>query len=263
MKVQVFAETKAMGQAAAAHATQVLNQVIARGEQPRLLLSTGASQFPFFDAFVKENVDWSKVEMFHLDEYVGISPDHPASFKKYLLERFVNVVNPGKYHLINGLADPGETIAELTSLLSERPVDLGLIGIGLGVFFAINYGAEVGAMLPIDQQYASISGFVVILIATLIIVVLLSKLITGTLSLIKLKWLNTLLGILFSVFKGLLVLSLLYAAIFALNARLYIIEPAQFDNSISFNIVRKAADPLLDYWEKTKPIEKFTNPEAE
>lgn len=139
---------------------------------------------------------------------------------------------------------------------------LGLIGVGLGIFFAINYGAEVGAMLPIDPQYASISGFVVILIATLIIVILLSKLITGTLALIKLKWLNALLGILFSVFKGLVVLSLLYASIFALNARLGVVAPEEFDESISFNIVRKAADPLIDYWEKSKPIEKLTNPEA-
>ena len=139
---------------------------------------------------------------------------------------------------------------------------LGLIGVGLGVFFAIHYGAEVGAMLPLDQQYASISGFVVILIATLIIVILLSKLITGTLALIKLKWLNSLLGILFSVAKGLVVLSLLYASIFALNARLGAVEPEKFDESISFNIVRQAADPLIDYWEKSKPIEKLTNPEV-
>ena len=100
------------------------------------------------------------------------------------------------------------------------------------------------------------------MIATLIIVILLSKLITGTLALIKLKWLNSLLGILFSVAKGLVVLSLLYASIFALNARLGVVAPEEFDESISFNIVRQAADPLIDYWEKSKPIEKLTNPEA-
>ena len=138
MKVQVFEQTKEMGQAAAAHAARVLNEVIARGEKPRLLLSTGASQFAFFDAFVKENVDWSQVEMFHLDEYVGMSPEHPASFQKYLRERFVDVVHPGKYHLINGLADPEQTIQELTELLAERPVDLGLIGIGENAHIAFN-----------------------------------------------------------------------------------------------------------------------------
>lgn len=138
MKVAVFENSQALGQTAAKHAARVLNAVIARGECPRLLLSTGASQFTFFEHFVKEDVDWSKVEMFHLDEYVGISPEHPASFQKYLRERFVDVVHPGKYHLINGKADPAETIRELTELLEERPVDLGLIGIGENGHIAFN-----------------------------------------------------------------------------------------------------------------------------
>ena len=139
---------------------------------------------------------------------------------------------------------------------------LGLIGICIGVFLALSYGEIVGSMLNIDPQYATISGFVIVLVATIILIVLASKLITKTLSLIKLGWLNTLLGIVFALFKGLLVLSLLYAAIFALNTRLKVVEPKTFDSSISFNIVRKAAYPLIDYWEKTKPVDKLTIPEA-
>lgn len=138
MKVNVFDKTEQMGAAAAAHAAKVLNDVIARGEKPRILLSTGASQFAFFEALAKEQVDWSQVEMFHLDEYVGISPDHPASFQKYLRERFVDVMHPGSYHLIDGLADPADTVAELEKLLAERPVDLGLIGIGENAHIAFN-----------------------------------------------------------------------------------------------------------------------------
>lgn len=139
---------------------------------------------------------------------------------------------------------------------------LGLIGICIGVFLALSYGELVGSALRIDQQYATISGFVIVLLATIILIFLVSKLITKTLSLIKLGWLNTLLGIVFALFKGLLVLSLLYAAIFALNTRLQLVAPEKFDSSVSFNIVRKAADPLIDYWEQTKPIEKLTTPEA-
>ena len=138
MKVKVFDSTEAMGLAAAKHAAQVLNETIAKDGTARLLLSTGASQFPFFKHFVKEDIDWSKVEMFHLDEYVGISPDHPASFQKYLRQRFVDVVSLGAYHLIDGLADPAETIRELTDLLAGRPVDLGLIGIGENAHIAFN-----------------------------------------------------------------------------------------------------------------------------
>jgi len=138
MKVNVCQTTQEMGAAAAKHAAEILNKHIANGENPRLLLSTGMSQFVFFENLVKENVDWSKVEMFHLDEYVGMSPEHPASFQKYLRERFVNIVHPGAYHLIDGTRDPQVTIAELTALLDERPIDLGMIGIGENGHIAFN-----------------------------------------------------------------------------------------------------------------------------
>lgn len=138
MKVKVFENTQEMAKAAAKHAAKVLNEHIAAGENPRLLLSTGASQFAFFEHFVRETVDWSQVEMFHLDEYVGMSPEHPASFQKYLRERFIDIVHPGSYHLIDGTRDPEETIAELTALLDEKQVDLGLIGIGENGHIAFN-----------------------------------------------------------------------------------------------------------------------------
>ena len=138
---------------------------------------------------------------------------------------------------------------------------LGLLGICLSGFFAINFGEQVGNMLAIDAQYASIPGFIIIFLGSLLAIFLLSKLITGTLSLIKLEWLNSILGSIFAVIKGLVILGMLYAAVFALNARLETVEPEEFDTSISFNIVRKAADPLLNYWEQTKPIEQLTQTE--
>lgn len=138
MLVKVYKTKEEMGKASAKQAAEILRATIAKDGTARLLLSTGASQFPFFSEFVKEDVDWSKVEMFHLDEYVGISPEHPASFNKYLRERFIDVVKPGKYHLISGEANPEETIEALTALLAERTVDLGLIGIGENGHIAFN-----------------------------------------------------------------------------------------------------------------------------
>ncbi len=138
MKVVLAKDSTELGLLAAKHAAKEINAAIAKDGNARILLSTGASQFTFFEAFVKEDIDWSKVEMFHLDEYVGISVDHPASFKKYLTERFINKVNPGKYHLIDGKADPEKTIAELTALLAEKKVDVGLIGIGENGHIAFN-----------------------------------------------------------------------------------------------------------------------------
>ena len=134
----IIKETAEMGALAAAQATKVINEAIEKQGYARLLLSTGSSQFPFFNEFVKADIDWSKVEMFHLDEYVGISEEHPASFKRYLLDRFVNVVKPGKVHLIEGQRAPEETISELTELVNEKPIDLGMIGIGENGHIAFN-----------------------------------------------------------------------------------------------------------------------------
>ena len=138
MKLVVCESQEVLGIRSADHAAVLINQAIAEKGSARILLSTGASQFPFFDEFVKRDIDWSKVEMFHLDEYVGIEKDHPASFNYYLTNRFVNKVNPGKYHLIDGTMAPEKTIGELTALLDRAPIDVGLIGIGENAHIAFN-----------------------------------------------------------------------------------------------------------------------------
>ena len=138
MKLIIKKTKEELGKASAIHAAKLVNEAIETQGYARILLSTGASQFPFFDEFVKQDIEWNKVEMFHLDEYVGISEEHPASFKRYLLDRFVNVVNPKKAYLINGQKKSEETITELTALLNEKPVDVGLIGIGENAHIAFN-----------------------------------------------------------------------------------------------------------------------------
>ena len=138
MKLVVCETKEILGKESACLAASYINEAIKEHGSARILLSTGASQFPFFDEISKLDVDWSKVEMFHLDEYVGISKDHPASFQRYLKERFVDKVHPGAYHLIDGERAPEQTIAELTALLDERAVDVGLIGIGENAHIAFN-----------------------------------------------------------------------------------------------------------------------------
>lgn len=138
MKLIVCTDLKDLGKRSAEHAADLIRRAINEKGSARILLSTGASQFPFFEEFIKCDIDWSKVEMFHLDEYVGISSNHPASFNLYLTERFVKKVFLGKYHLIDGTAPTEETIATLTALLDEAPIDVGLIGIGENAHIAFN-----------------------------------------------------------------------------------------------------------------------------
>ena len=129
---------------------------------------------------------------------------------------------------------------------------LGLVGVILGIILSLRYGADVGEMFNIDARFSVVAGFLITFISVLIVATILSRLIAKVLSFIGLGWVNTLLGILFSIVKGLLVLSMLYAAIFALNTHSQLIEPSYFDNSISFDVVRKCAEPLFKFWNEAK-----------
>ncbi len=126
-----------LGQAAAKLTAEKLRAAIAENGSARIILSTGASQFESLEALVKEDVDWSKVEMFHLDEYVHLSEEHPASFRKYLKERFINIVHPKAAHLVDG-DHPEEAIAYLTAEIQKAPIDVALIGIGENAHIAFN-----------------------------------------------------------------------------------------------------------------------------
>lgn len=137
MEIRICKDSKALGKSAAAHVAQVLRECIAEQGYARIVLSTGASQFDTLGALVEEkNIDWSKVEMFHLDEYVDLPITHVASFRKYLQERFVNKVAPlAAIHFVDGTA---ESIKKLTEEIREKPIDIGLIGIGENGHIAFN-----------------------------------------------------------------------------------------------------------------------------
>ena len=108
MIVRVFNDKRSLGQAAAADAVHTLQQAIRDRGHARIIAATGASQFEFLDALTKEKgIDWQRVEMFHLDEYVGLPDTHPASFRKYLRERLIDKTGLTRYHFLDGNADVG------------------------------------------------------------------------------------------------------------------------------------------------------------
>ncbi len=138
MKVKIFESPATLGENAAAFAASLLNAAIAEKGDARLLLSTGASQFDTLKALVNEKVDWTKVTMFHLDEYVGISDTHIASFRKYLRERFTDIVKVKEAHFIKTEGDLQRNLRELTAAIRQAPIDVGLIGIGENSHIAFN-----------------------------------------------------------------------------------------------------------------------------
>ena len=138
MKIVVEKNAELLGLAAARNAAAILQAAIQTNGCARIVLSTGASQFEFLSAFITQDVDWSKVEMFHLDEYVGLPETHIASFRKYLKERFVSQVPLKAAYFVNGEGDVENNIAQLSQELLKAPVDLGLIGIGENGHIAFN-----------------------------------------------------------------------------------------------------------------------------
>jgi glucosamine-6-phosphate deaminase len=138
MNVKILETPEKLGNEAAVKAAEVLNRVIKEKGSARLALSTGASQFETINHLIRMEVDWSKVEMFHLDEYVNLSESHKASFRKYLKERFVDFVSLKKAHFVDGEGDFQEKVKELSKEISKEPIDLGLIGIGENAHIAFN-----------------------------------------------------------------------------------------------------------------------------
>ncbi|UVI27595.1 glucosamine-6-phosphate deaminase [Paenibacillus spongiae] len=138
MQIHILDNADRLGFEAAQASEAVLKQVIAEKGSARIALSTGASQFEFLKHFVRTDIEWDKVEMFHLDEYIALPEQHPASFRKYLKERFLAHVNIGKYWMVDGEGDAEETIRLLNEEISRAPIDLALIGIGENAHIAFN-----------------------------------------------------------------------------------------------------------------------------
>jgi glucosamine-6-phosphate deaminase len=139
VEVRRYATTEAMAEAAAADAAAAVASAIAARGTANLMLATGNSQLAFLDAFTAEpGVDWERVTGFHMDEYVGVGPDHPAGFGRYMRERFVVVVHPGAFHFIDGLGDADAECRRYAALLAAHPLDLCCMGIGENGHLAFN-----------------------------------------------------------------------------------------------------------------------------
>lgn len=138
MNISVSRNAIELGNSAAKLAAEILIEAVNLNGEARMVVSTGSSQFEMFQALVLEEVDWTKVTVFHLDEYIGLSVTHKASFRKYLYERFINLVPVKKFFSINVEGNIAGRIKKLTSELYKKPVDLGLIGIGVNGHIAFN-----------------------------------------------------------------------------------------------------------------------------
>ena len=140
MKIKVFKTKHNMGKTAADEAARILIDAIKEKGEATFIVATGASQFEFLKNLTSiSSINWSKTTMFHLDEYIGLSEIHPASFRKYLRERLINKVHPGKVYLIKGDAKNPESECErLGKIIMRKEIDVAFVGIGENGHLAFN-----------------------------------------------------------------------------------------------------------------------------
>ena len=138
--VEVYASEMEMSESVAKITHQYLQNLLDKQDTVAILLATGNSQIRFLEALIAlEGIDWSRIILFHLDEYLGITSDHPASFRRYLRERVEEKVCPQQFYYIAG--DTLQPIAECdryTRLLENQPIDLCFLGIGENGHLAFN-----------------------------------------------------------------------------------------------------------------------------
>jgi glucosamine-6-phosphate deaminase len=139
MVIKIYEDKASLGRAAAEQAATSLRTAIKSRGAARIIAATGASQFEFLDAFTAmPNIEWPLVEMFHLDEYIGLPVSHPASFRKYLRERLINKAGITTFHFLNGEGDVLKAVREVSAQLTVTPIDVAFVGIGENGHLAFN-----------------------------------------------------------------------------------------------------------------------------
>jgi glucosamine-6-phosphate deaminase len=139
MRTKTYIDRSALSRAAAQQAADTLRTTFAARGRVRIVAATGASQLAFLEELTAApGIAWPSVEMFHLDEYVGLSIDHPASFRRYLLDRLIQPTGMTRYHLLDGEQDPARVAHDVGSELAREPVDVAFVGIGENGHLAFN-----------------------------------------------------------------------------------------------------------------------------
>jgi glucosamine-6-phosphate deaminase len=140
MLVKIFKDKVSLAKAATEHAAAAIRKAIREGGRARIIAATAASQLEFLDALTKTpDMDWANVEVFHLDEYIGLPITHPGSFRRMLVEQLIRKTGIRRYHLLDGdVAKPMDVVHHVGREISLAPIDVAFLGIGENGHIAFN-----------------------------------------------------------------------------------------------------------------------------
>lgn len=138
LEVRAYADRAALGHAAGADIARAMRELLAVRERIRMVFAAAPSQNETLEALAREELPWERVTAFHMDEYIGLAPDAPQLFGRFLREQLFDVVRPGEVHYLDGASDPEAECERYASLLREAPIDLICLGIGENGHLAFN-----------------------------------------------------------------------------------------------------------------------------
>ena len=152
--VQVHPDVAAMARAAADQAASIMRAAVSVLGEAHVMFATGNSQLAFIEALVRQTPDvpWADTVVFHMDEYVGVEPDHPAGFQRWIRERIVQPARPRAVHYVDGRGDVSAGCAHYAALLAEYPLDLCCLGIGENGHLAFNDPGVADFEDPLDVK---------------------------------------------------------------------------------------------------------------
>jgi glucosamine-6-phosphate deaminase len=139
LAIHIFASREDMGRAAGQAAANEIQRVLAAQGHARIILASAPSQNELLDALTSAPIDWTRVTLFHMDEYVGLDATHPATFRHYQRTHVLSRVQPACFHGILGESpDPAAECARYAALLAAAPIDVVCLGIGENGHIAFN-----------------------------------------------------------------------------------------------------------------------------
>ncbi len=151
MRLRIFEDRNSLGRAAAAQAAAAIQRSMAKGGKARIIGASAASQFEFLDELTATpGIDWKHIELFHLDEYIGLPMTHPASFCRFLLDRLIAKTGIVNFHLLDGEKDPADVMRRTNQAINAAPIDVAFVGIGENGHLAFN---DPPADFEIDEPY--------------------------------------------------------------------------------------------------------------